>query len=66
MSLPAETTKANGGKSDSSFRYDVNAKQFPTRKELPQIEGQPPGALVSEIPLIATADINKCLVLGEG
>lgn len=42
--VPAQTTRPNGGKSDENFRYDKNAKSFPTRKELPQVEGTPPGA----------------------
>jgi len=41
---PSQTTRPNGGKSDNTFRYEKNAKSFPTRKELPQVEGTPPGA----------------------
>jgi hypothetical protein len=42
--VPAQTTRPNGGKSDENFRYDKNAKSFPMRKDLPQVEGTPPGA----------------------
>ncbi|RFU24425.1 hypothetical protein B7463_g11913, partial [Scytalidium lignicola] len=41
----ALTTKPNGKPSDPDFRYDANAKEFPARKDLPQVEGTPPGAL---------------------
>ncbi|KAK5690040.1 hypothetical protein LTR97_012524 [Elasticomyces elasticus] len=41
---PSQSTKPNGGHDDKSFRYDQDAKAFPSRAELPQIEGTPPGA----------------------
>jgi hypothetical protein len=46
MPLAEKTTAPNGGKSDPSFRYDLNANEYPARKDLPQIEGTPPGASV--------------------
>jgi hypothetical protein len=41
---PTQSTKSNGKPSDPSFRYDATAKEFPTRQELPQVDGTPPGA----------------------
>ncbi|RFU33147.1 hypothetical protein B7463_g3187, partial [Scytalidium lignicola] len=38
------STQANSGPANDNFRYDPNAKTFPTRKELPQVPGTPDGA----------------------
>lgn len=49
MSDPISTTTPNGGASDKNFKYDPNSKTFPARKELPQLEGTPPGAWVTHL-----------------
>jgi len=38
------STSANSGPKNDAFRYDPEAKNFPTRRELPQVEGTPDGA----------------------